>query len=226
MDKLIVEIFKSFQFELMNDNLDNKNISFIVVNQKNTKKEYFLITFFDNLDEVLEIQKEIHTRLRKNNKNLKLSSDWEKNTTMLIFYKTNAIPMETASYRNILEIEENPYFFKKQILSYTDNQVELYRSEQGAVKHKEFLEEYVNNIEKYEKFKKSNKDLSENVYALVANLHIKLPFVSLKIIKKQKQNLINDFENHLTENERAYYDFINQLEFIDEDSYKVMKDLK
>ncbi len=225
MDDLIRGIFEELEFEYIENRLSEPDILFVIYYKNDDKKEYFVATFFNSLKNIDEVQKKIHAKLRKDWKELNLKSDWEKNTTMLIFYRTDLLPVEKSINSDILEIEENPYFFKKHVFAYTDHQVEQFNNNKKSLSNRDFLSEYINTVAKYEEFKKSSKDLSENLYALISRLHIKLPFLSLPVVPQEKYNVVADFKENLSEKEKSYYEFLIELDKLDADSYEKMEKL-
>ncbi|WP_373568359.1 ABC-three component system middle component 1 [Lysinibacillus fusiformis] len=85
----------------------------------------------------------------------------------------------------IFDIGEDPYTFKKYILTYTDEQESLftslfneYVSEQNDMTS--FLNKILYNTEKFSTFK--NRESNENtlLYDLVSKMFIKLPYLSFK----------------------------------------------
>ena len=225
MNDLIKGIFEELEFEYIENRLSEPDILFVIYYKNDDKKEYFIATFFNSLKSIDEVQKKIHAKLRKDWQGLNLKSDWEKNTTMLIFYCTDLLPVEKSINSDILEIEENPYFFKKHVFAYTDRQVEQFNNNKKLLSNSDFLSEYINNVAKYEEFKKSSKDLSENLYALMSRLHIKLPFLSLPVVPQEKHDVVADFKENFSEKEKSYYDFLIELNKLDTDSYEEMEKL-
>lgn len=224
MNDLMKNIFKELDFIYMENWLDEPDISFNISYKDDNKKEYFISVFTNDLESVKTVQKKIHSNLKKKWEEIGMDSDWEKNTTMIIFYNLASQDGKQINSK-ILDLEEDPYFFKKQVLAYTDFQVNEFNVKKGDLSYIEFLNSYVNDIDKHKFFKKENKNLNENLYAFVSNLYIKLPFLSLPVIAQDKSDVVADFHDSLNDKEKKIYDFLMELETVNSDSYKDMEKL-
>ncbi|EIE5866332.1 TPA: ABC-three component system middle component 1 [Vibrio alginolyticus] len=149
---------------------------------------------------------------------LALDSNFEKNTTLLLF--TNKIADVTNLLTQITEIEENEYFFKKQVVllptkflgdlgdkisSSTDFEITRY------------LQDCMNDTEKFKQFMiKTNEDTD---YAGCAQFFEKLPFLHLNVESSESNSLQNMIDNEITTNKNNYSIKINADE--EEESSKL-----
>lgn len=88
----------------------------------------------------------------------------------------------------ILKIEEDPYFFKKLVLLYDPKTAEVIVSECKKTKQDipKYFEHQINSIANFDSFVNGKNA----IYKLVAQLYIKLPFVSLPLKKIERSNLL------------------------------------
>lgn len=167
--------------------LINKQLSYGVLHflEEENKHSYWLVIETDNLVEVIEKQSEYFSVAKEAAKN-----EWfDKNVSMLILHKVE-------NYDNIqnlvLEVEENPYLFKKQIILYKDTEVEKFNQ---AIQSQEknirgFIE---NKILDEETFKKHKENINNNDYeSLLYRLAHKIPFIKLDITQENGLEALTD----------------------------------
>src|SRR5690606_2843725 len=95
----------------------------------------------------------------------------------------------------VFDIEEDPYIFKKYVLTYTEEQKNLLLSlfkESG----KDAVTPYLNNIlydtEKFSAFKNREKTENALLYDIVSKIFIKLPCLGIENQHKDMDMLLND----------------------------------
>ena len=121
----------------------------------------------------------------------------EKNLSLLIMLKVDTLDIPLAIQSLIFDIEEDPYTFKKYILTYTDEQESLftslfneYVSEQND--GTSFLNMILYDTEKFSTFKSRESNENTLLYDLVSKMFIKLPYLSIKNQHKEMDLLLND----------------------------------
>ncbi|MBD8035045.1 ABC-three component system middle component 1 [Solibacillus merdavium] len=173
---------KDFSFVDTNDKLLNESL-FI---QNTNKKTYYLILF-------LEDEKLLHNLVKNQSRYFYLLKEFfgedpniEKNTSILIL-----INSKNVSEKIIFNIEENPYYFRKYILQYSDaefNEMKNVYSEKisttGILK---VFNEIISDVNLFANFK-INPD-SEKVYSFVSRIFIKLSVLGLNVENKQVNSL-------------------------------------
>ncbi|WP_348799159.1 ABC-three component system middle component 1 [Flavobacterium adhaerens] len=120
----------------------------------------------------------------------------EKNSSLIVTVKCEDLESLSKLQQQILLIEENEYFFKKYVILYTDQSISQL-SENPTI---EFLQEKLNDFEKFDKYSEEGyiSELAE--YMVVLQLFIKLPFLKLAfgqdeyfdLTSKLKSSLLND----------------------------------
>lgn len=188
------------------------NVSgFFSISNNTGRKEYFLIIQTDNLEPFIsktDAEKgfeKIYSLLVKEDF---YKPDFNKNTTLIFLCKSeNPLPAEKLK-RQIYEVEENPYFFKKHVLIFTDNQVIDLKSkcEVASITN---LDNLVNNLN-FEEFKAN--PYSNDYKQLLLNIYVKFSFLKTPNKKKDIENLTSKVSSRLSEN----------AEFEDLESLRVM----
>ena len=177
--------------------IENLNVSgFFSISNNKERKEYFLIIQTDNLDPFIsktDAEKgfeKIYTLLVKEDF---YKPDFNKNTTLIFLCKSeNPTPTEKLK-RQIYEVEENPYFFKKHVLIFTDNQVTDLKSKYETATVLS-LDNLVNNMN-FEEFKA--EPYFNDYKQLLLNIYVKFSFLKTPSKKKDIENLTRKVSNRL-----------------------------
>jgi hypothetical protein len=153
----------------------------------------------------------------------------EKNSSLIITVKCEDLGALSKLQQQILLIEENEYFFKKYIILYTEESI----SELLKKPTVDFLQEKLNDSEKFNKFSDSgySSDLTE--YMVVLQLFIKLPFLKILFSQNEYLDLNNKLNNSLEKDSlkfdrlMKYHSDINEIDFTKvEDERKINLILK
>ena len=174
--------------ELLNQiGLINEKLSFGVLHSyvEGHKHSYWLVIEINDLNRIVEKQTE-YFNLAKAVAN----NEWfDKNVSMLILHKVE-------NFENIqnlvIEIEENPYLFKKQIILYKEIEVEklsqVIELQQSTLK--DFIED---KILEENSFKNHKENINNNDYeSLLYRMAYKIPFIKLNIKKENGLEKLND----------------------------------
>jgi hypothetical protein len=159
---------------------------FLAVPSNKTRKEYFIVIEVSDL--VPLITHEEDNVVFKLNSWLKSSdyynSAFNKNTTLIILQKASII-IEEKTKRQIFEIEENPYIFKKYVIRYTIDQFKSLFKILPDVSINS-MNQLINQLD-FEVFKEN--PTSEDYIPLLINLFIKIPFLKVPFQEKELDNL-------------------------------------
>jgi len=184
------------------------------------KFEYFVIEESTKLGNVLENQNQVFKKIKQESDDKEL----EKNTTYLICFKSDKLPLSSIEYKQILEIEEDSYYFRKLVLPYTQNQLTKLDTTNDFAN-------IIKDINKFEEFKEDckAKNLSESLYEIVSQLYIKLPFFKLPTISERKNIILEKYRNSLDEKESKILNFIENIDIENiedsEEFYKKIEDM-
>ena len=179
-----------------------------VLFMSNNQKDYFV--FIERKDSELDLfsisklQRKLQIYTRKNfPKGDFISDHYERNSTLIIFVRSDNEIVSDNTLKTIMEIEEDPYLFKKQIVYLNKQESEsleevLLKADSIESKCREIIE----NIDSFLKFRdelKSNKIQQSALYSLVTKLYEKIPFLTFDVVKKDYQNLSDEINKVLKE---------------------------
>lgn len=151
---------------------------------------------------------QLFNNLKKNLANYLISMD--KNMTLIICLEEVMGGNEKID-QFILDIEEDPYFFKKNVIRYNDNDLTIFNT-QSKTNITKFINETVNDIKRFEEF----KEYGDSYYEFCANLLIKFPFLVFRNKREDLNNLSENIEEEIkTKNLNALFKSI-QSEYYDE----------
>lgn len=164
------------------------------------KSENYIVYFIDNLvnvniDEILN-DKIYSIGVANINKEMK------KNTSVIFVTKTNNSELNNIEKKLIFKIEEDPYFYKKYVLWYTDEElknVNLYIDDMTkSLMNKELFQNMKDVLELDSQQIDNEEKGKVYSYMLLCRIFIKLPFLSLKsIYNKSDSNELKNFENNI-----------------------------
>ena len=166
------------------------------------KKTYWLIIETDNLNNVIENQSNYFEQAKN-----RINNEWfDKNVNLLVLHKVENFDNIQSS---VLNIEEDPYLFKKQIILYKDTEREnLHRAieaEENTIK--DFIE---NKILNEAIFKIHKENINNNDYeSLLYRLAHKIPFIKLNIIQENGVEALTD--NNTQKIESGSYGQLNRF---------------
>lgn len=168
MIDFISELFSSCNFNSIEikDNL---------LFQKSGKKTYWLVVNESNLDSLTNNQSELF----EDCKSAVTDPALEKNISMLVLWKTEG-DLELATLKQkIMMVEEDPYFFKKYVLYYSDEELTSLKEAVGDSPLSSFLNENIKSQSVFTKYK--GDPLSHEFEPLIYRISMKVPFIDIDI---------------------------------------------
>lgn len=135
-------------------------------------------------------------------------TEMEKNTTILVL--NNLLSKTALNNDQCIEMENNPLYFKKNVLSYKPEMVSKLIETLEAENVYDFSK-YLFNVDTYERLEKDNDEISELAYCIAQ----KLPFIIMDV-ETQKYEC-ESFYNKLDEEERKIIEGISNLDIEDID---------
>ena len=211
-------IFQSNLFELVTDEEKLK----ILKRNDNHKHEYFIIVEIERLETfTIEQQKEYLNIIKKCIEDKEV----DKNSTLLICFRSETLPLNGKIYKQILKIEEDPYFFRKLVLPYTQEQIRY-------LDNPDEFGNIIKDTNKFEEFKTSceEKNLTNSQYEIISQLYIKLPFFKLPTVSNVKNIVLDEYKRSLSDEETKTLEFLERINLdniIDNDDFfKKLEDLK
>ncbi len=193
MKKVLRKIFKDNSFEVQSFEHGEYYSSKV-------KSENYIVYFIDNLsnvdiDEILDDK--IHSIGVTN-----INKEMKKNTSVIFVTKTNSSELNNIEKKLIFKIEEDPYFYKKYVLWYTDEElkgINLYIDDMTkSLMNKELFQNMKDILELDNKHIEDEMKDKIYSYMLLCRIFIKLPFLSLKsIYNKSDSNELQNFEKNI-----------------------------
>lgn len=138
---------------------------------------------------------------------VEISSSFDKNATLIIF-TTHKSSTKNDAIKNAISIEEDPYFFKKQVLLSSVEELPIiesyFNSNKGS--HIVYIQSLISDIERFNEFtnaKASKLSKREIEYLFVAKLYEKIPFLSLIVTPSVQDVLQQEIDNKLSKEQLA-----------------------
>ncbi|EJV95956.1 ABC-three component system middle component 1 [Bacillus toyonensis] len=181
MKKIIKKIFSDHDFNEyeLSLNGEENNVLFFANINKNIV-DFYVVVFVNKIENTFldERVPEIFSAIKSLEKGYDPRMD--KNLSMLVCLHTDNGADLKELHKNIFEIEEDPYFFKKYVFSFTKEQektlTELFEREEGE-NSKSIINKVVNDNKNFISFKRNPDILNDSEYGLCSRLLIKLPFI-------------------------------------------------
>ncbi|MER2175331.1 MAG: ABC-three component system middle component 1 [Carnobacterium sp.] len=214
MKSFIAKLFKENGFkEIEIENIHKDDITFFG-NYSNNLTNFYLVLYIDKIEEnfLTERVPNYFSAI----KTIKEGYDEriDKNLSMIVCYRESVKEDITKQNKIYFDIEEDPYYFKKYLLSYSDMEeeklLELFYEEDSTT---ELINNVVTNTEYFEKFKSEVVTDSSILYKICSKMMIKIPFINLNYIKDELENLsdkistimdekdLDEFRNMILSNE-------------------------
>lgn len=202
---LINNDHEQIPIELPNNNVE---ISLFRPTDLSKREEYFVIArLYEQSEEAAqtllnERSQEIFDAI---NQSGTVEQFFEKNCTMILCHELAKISTET-----MLALEEDRYNFKKNVITYTNEEIaglNSYLSDKGLEKLSNGIINEIINSKAGESFRnfKSIHTLTSDYYSLVMKLALKLPFITYIPQEQQLNNLIMDIESSISESQISLY---------------------
>lgn len=134
---------------------------------------------------------------------VKISSSFDKNSTLIIF-TTFENSKKNDVMKQVISIEEDPYFFKKQILLIPEKDLPVVESKfyENKSNYIAYIQGLISDTDRFNEFTSSNLlGMSSGgiEYSFVAKLYEKLPFLALLISPSNQEVLQKKIDGVLTE---------------------------
>lgn len=133
---------------------------------------------------------------------VKISSSFDKNATLIIF-TTHVAGVNENVVKQAISIEEDPYFFKKQVLLISDKETPTLAINFSENKESfiAYVQRLISDTERFNEFTSTNLfGLTDKgvEYSFIARLYEKVPFLSLMVTPSNQEVLQQKIDNKLT----------------------------
>jgi len=167
-----------------------------------------------------------------NGDEIKITSSFEKNATLIIFTDQETTSINRVA-KHVISIEEDPYFFKKQVLAIPSNNHNVISDTFNEHKSSyiSYLQNLISDTEVFNKFMISGStDASNEIteYSFAAKLYEKLPFLALSVERSTQGDLQEGIDNELSQEQREQCDAFWELDLNQLDDWfaKILKEEK
>ncbi|MDR2275163.1 MAG: hypothetical protein LBF27_29905 [Sphingobacterium sp.] len=226
MITIINKILSSNGYQVVDIELldNNPNIFLFSPSSNDNKEEYFVTIQLptqsnESAKELLEHKaEELFEAISDSDK---VERYFIKNCTMLICHNETLIHKET-----IFSIEEDPYNFKKNIITYSETELNDLKDFLTSNNINEISNSVISDIinnrngQNFTDFKNTHKTI-RNYYSLFLKIALKLPFIMYTPSKKELINLSLEIENSFNAQDSLIYKKImeSDIEWSESDTY-------
>lgn len=147
-------------------------------------------------------QRDIYTRLLELGEKVEL--EFDKNVSLLLCVNDNI--SDERLEKEVLNIEEDPYCFKKLVFTYTEEETENLSSILGEENIWDYMQSCIDELQE------NKAEIDEERIKFVLRLFIKLPFLTINIVKKEKKaDFLEDIGNQSERKYKSLWEDINNL---------------
>ncbi|MFA8440164.1 ABC-three component system middle component 1 [Pueribacillus sp. YX66] len=225
MNKIIRQIFydNGFSNIELETPLEGNLVDFWVNNSKYAVN-YYLVLYVDNIKEDF-LSNEVPTYF---NSIKKLENGYDekmdKNLSMIVCVNTTNSKTKNITDK-IFEIEEDPYFFKKYVITYN---MDSYKQLEKLLGGKEessnsILNRTINDTNKFLAFKKNEENDTTVLYEICTKLMIKIPFLRLEKRLEKMEDLSAVINEELQQKE--LFTFKDTLLNLDENNEEILENI-
>lgn len=213
MKSLIKKILEEKAF-MIDEGLLQDQSSLLAKRTENNKFD-FLTVMFITKDEIRKkiITEKIEEYLIKIIETQQTFFGIEKNLSLLLLIELDSLSYSKEIATLIYDLEEDPYDFKKYVLTYTKKQVALLESYNDSTEGNILLSlnNILNDISMFSKFK-NNEDSDEVlIYDLVSKLFIKIPFLNIENNQQSISNLNEEIVKGIEERDIPLWESLMKL---------------
>lgn len=194
------------------------------VNNSKYAVNYYLVLYVDNIKEDF-LSNEVPTYF---NSIKKLENGYDekmdKNLSMIVCVNTTNSKTKNITDK-IFEIEEDPYFFKKYVITYN---MDSYKQLEKLLGGKEessnsILNRTINDTNKFLAFKKNEENDTTVLYEICTKLMIKIPFLRLEKRLEKMEDLSAVINEELQQKE--LFTFKDTLLNLDENNEEILENI-
>ncbi len=199
MINLIHDLFESYGFIPK----EVTNGYFFETERLSNKTAFWLVIKESDMDSLLKRQ----TDLFDDCKRICQHAALDKNLSMLVLWETNGNLEISEMKKKIMLVEEDDYFFKKNVLYFSAQESESLKEMMGDQSLFDFIETEVTSQKTFNQYKKIS--MLQNWQSLLYRIAIKVPFIEIKL--DISDGLTSLFENNrkrlMTEKYKTLFSF-------------------
>lgn len=228
-DRVMTSIFTSLGFSLAKVNLDQEthemDLDFYVAKKNNGDYFVYLNLHLELLPLVNnEIQIKISDVLEKGMEGavkvfgdeINISKSFNKDSTLIIFSSYDDC-LSSKVLNNIISIEEDPYFFKKQVVTVNSSynkylEISLDDHPDDYIVYLQTIISDTNKFNEFMEAKSYNNEELASEYLFVTKLYEKLPFLSLPVQEHRSDDLQKIINNKLSDSQFKFSEHLFSLD--------------
>jgi len=156
------------------------------------QQNYWVIVQYDDLDKIISEQIELFVKAKE----IIQEPTFDKNVNLLVLNKVEAI--SDIKSESLLQIEENPYHFKKSVLYYTEEELKNLSDVIGDSPELPTIESLILTDKIFEQHK---MHFDANAFeSLVYRMAIKIPFIKIKITQTNNLKSLEEINKKSVDN--------------------------
>ncbi|MDD3466198.1 MAG: hypothetical protein PHE67_03535 [Campylobacterales bacterium] len=171
MNELITQLFEAYGY----GHIPSSNNTLFKLNEDSRKTDFWLVVTTEQLSSILELQASLFEACNE----IETSPELDKNLSMLILWDTGGDLEIHTMKKQIVAIEEDPYFFKKHVLYFSNREFLELRREIDRQNITEFFNENIPSKEAFATYK--NNAATQSWQALMYRITIKVPFIFINV---------------------------------------------
>lgn len=180
------------------------------------QQNYWVIVQYDDLDKIISEQIELFVKAKE----IIQEPTFDKNANLLVLNRVEAI--SNIKSENLLQIEENPYHFKKSILYYTEEELKNLSDTIGDSIALPTIESLILTDTIFEKHKMHFD--ANDFESLVYRMAIKIPFIKINITQTNNLKSLEEINKKSVENNQLN-DLLEQNFFsLSDEDFSAMTD--
>ena len=191
MLQILDPLFSDLNFKKNPDTENGMNIYYRTEENSIESIEYFIVYTAKTISEWKKItERQIIVSLQRND------PAFMKNSSLIILYEDDR---EVINFeREIIEVEEDPYFFKKYVLYYTPEELKaLSTAYKEEIKKGSVLDKIKKDSKNDLEFNNYLEGKKVGYYLFLLRILIKIPIINLEIKTKSQENLAALINNEL-----------------------------
>ncbi|MBR9774378.1 MAG: hypothetical protein GYB55_04965 [Cytophagales bacterium] len=168
------------------------------------QQNYWLIVHYDDIDKVISEQIELFVKAKE----IIQDPAFDKNANLLVLNRVEAI--SDIKSESLLQIEENPYHFKKSVLYYTEEELKNLGDAIGDSPEHNTIESLLLTEKIFEQHK---LHFDANAFeSLLYRMAIKIPFIKIKITQTNNLKSLEEINKKSVKN-NEFNDLLEQKFF-------------
>ncbi|KRF06041.1 hypothetical protein ASG89_20065 [Paenibacillus sp. Soil766] len=207
MINLLKQIFTESGFQISDDVLRSSSSNVFFAERTDYGKFDFFVVVNVNKIKLLhdynELFEEFYSTIITNRQGF---IGIEKNLSLILLMESNSMQFTKEQNSLIYDLEEDPYYFKKYVLVYTQQQQELIIERLSQeIEVIEYLNEFLLNADYFNSFKRNQDSEIAIEYDIVSKLFIKIPFLNIKHEIKKLIKLSDEIRSKMEDSDWIFY---------------------